>query len=75
MSKPSTQRVLDCKRDLVTSILADEYGDIRSILDEYLPNPTWTEQVEMTKHLNLHVNGALFEYEAAVGWYYTEEEL
>ena len=69
----STQRVLKCKHTLVNSILADEYGDIRSILDELLPQPTWNEQVEMTYHLNLHVNGALFEYEAAVGWYYTEE--
>jgi len=69
----STTRVLSCKAALVKSIQASEYGDIRSILDEFLPSPTWSEQVEMTQHLNLHVNGALFEYEAAVGWYYTEE--
>lgn len=71
----STQKVLDCKRELVNSILANEYGDVRSILDEHLPAPLWSEQVEMTYHLNVHVNGALFSYEAAVGWYYVEEEL
>ena len=69
----STPAVLAAQAALVTSIVASEYGDIRSILDEYLPAPTWDEQVEMTHHLNLHVNGALFEYEASVGWYYDEE--
>jgi hypothetical protein len=69
----STKQVLRCKAELVKSIIANEYGNIRSILDELLPSPTWDEQVEMTHHLNLHVNGALFEYEASVGWYYDEE--
>ena len=69
----SSKAVLAAKAALVKSIQASEYGDIRSILDEYLPAPTWEEQVEMTHHLNLHVNGALFEYDAHILWSYDEE--
>lgn len=69
----SSKRVLVCKHRLVQLIIANEYTVIRHILDDVLPSPLWSEQVEMSKHLNLHVNGALFEYEASVGWYYTEE--
>ncbi len=69
----STPAVLAAKAALVKSIIANEYGDVRSILDEMLPHPTWDEQVEMTHHLNLHVNGALFEYDAHILWSYDEE--
>jgi hypothetical protein len=69
----STTHVLDCKHRLVKLILASDYPSIRWILDEVLPSPLWSEQVEMTHHLNLHVNGAYFEYNASTGWYYTEE--
>jgi len=50
-----------------------EYGDIRSILDELLSDATWSEQVEMIHHLNVTVTGAMFEYNAADGWYYMAE--
>lgn len=69
----SSIQTLTCKSALVKPIIASEYGDIRSILDELLPYPLWSEQVEMSKHLNLHVNGAHFEWQASVGWYYVEE--
>jgi len=69
----SYQRLLTCKLELAQSILDSEYGDIRSILDEFLSDATWTEQVSMTRHLNIMVTGATFEYNAADGWYYTEE--
>ena len=72
MPKSSTA-VLAAKAALVKSIQASEYGDIRSILDEMLPSPLWSEQVEMIHHLSLHVNGALFEYEAGILWSYVEE--
>jgi len=54
------------------SIEANEYGDIRSIMDELLPTPLWSEQVHMTIYLNKHVNGALFTYDGD-GWSYIEE--
>lgn len=73
MSK-SSKAVLAAKAAIVKSIQASEYGDIRSYLDELLPSPLWSEQVEMTYHLNLHVNGALFSYDRD-GWSYVEEEL
>jgi len=69
----SSQQVLTCKAQLVKSIQASEYGDIRSILDEFLPAPLWSEAVEMTHHLNLHVNGALYDYDPRDGWSYVEE--
>ena len=69
----SAQRLLNCKRELAQSVLDGEYGDIRSILDEHLNDATWSEQVDMTHHLNVTVDGAMFEYTAADGWYYTEE--
>jgi hypothetical protein len=68
----STKRVLHSKRDLVKPIIASEYDDILSLLNEHLPSPLWSEQVEMTHHLNLHVNGALFTYDND-GWSYVEE--
>ncbi len=74
MSK-SSNAVLAAKAAIIKSIQASEYGDIRSILDELLPSPLWSEQVEMDKHLNLHVNGALFYYEGSIGWYYEQEVL
>lgn len=58
---------------LLKSIQASEYGDIRSIMDEQLPAPLWSEQVIMTQYLNKHVNGALFSYDKDDGWYYVEE--
>lgn len=69
----SAQRLLTCKVELAQSILDSEYRDIRSILDEFLFDATWSEQVDMTKHLNIMVNGALYEYTAADGWTYVEE--
>ena len=69
----SSKAVLAAKAAIVKSIQASEYGDVRSYLDELLPSPLWSEQVEMTHHLDLHVSGALFSYEGAVGWYYVEE--
>jgi len=69
----SSKQVLTCKALLVKPIQAGKVVNISSILNANLPSPLWSEQVEMTHHLNLHVNGSLFEYEAAVGWYYTEE--
>lgn len=69
----STPAVLAAKAAIVKSILANEYGDVRSYLDELLPTPTWDEQKEMCYHLNLHVNGAHFDYTAADGWGYDEE--
>jgi hypothetical protein len=69
----SAQRLLTCKVELTQSIVDSEYGDIRSILDEFLFDATWSEQVDMTKHLNVLVNGALYSYTAADGWTYVEE--
>ncbi len=67
-----TQLVL--AQDMLTqSIIANEYGDIRSILDEVLPSPTWAEQVTMTRYLGVHVRGALFSYDPHIGWSYVEE--
>ncbi len=68
----SYQRLLNCKLALTQSIVDSEYGDIRSILDESLSDATWSEQVAMSRHLNVLVTGAAFEYNAADGWYYTE---
>lgn len=68
----STQKVLDCKLALVKPMKANEYGDVRSILDELLPSPLWSEQVEMAHHLTIHVNGAMFAYYPSTGWFYTE---
>ncbi len=68
----SSKAVLAAKAAIVKSIQDNEYGDIRSFLDELLPSPLWSEQVEMTYHLNLHVNGVLFSYDND-GWYYIEE--
>lgn len=58
---------------LIDSIFFSEYGDIRSILDEFLPHPLWSEQVAMTTYLTKHVKGALFEYEHTIGWSYVED--
>ncbi len=69
----SYQRLLNCKRELAQSILDSEFGDIRSILDEFLSDATWSEQVAMTQHLTIMVNGALYSYTAADGWTYVEE--
>ena len=55
------------------SILKQEFGDIRSILDELLHTPLWSEQVAMTIHLNNICYGALFSYDHLDGWTYTEE--
>jgi len=69
----SATRLLNCKRALAQSVVNSEYGDIRSILDELLSDATWSEQVEMIHHLNVTVTGAMFEYNAADGWYYMAE--
>ena len=63
-----------CEAALLTSIQAREYGDIRSILDEMLAFPTWAEQVHMSKYLNVHVQGAMFDYDALTGWGYVEDD-
>lgn len=55
------------------ALAKDEYGDVRSMLDEYLHTPLWSEQVHMTIYLNKHCNGALFTYDHLDGWSYTEE--
>ena len=69
----SSIQTLTCKSALVKPIIASDYDVIRSTLDNLLPAPLWSETVEMTHHLALHVNGAYFEYEPHVGWYYTED--
>lgn len=69
----SKSRLLACEAAIVQSVVNSEYGDIRSILDELLPDATWSEQVTMIHHLNSTVTGAMFEYNAADGWYYMEE--
>ena len=71
----STAKVLNVKFAIKQSIIDSEYGDIRSILDELLLHPTWDEQVDMSKHLCVHVDGALFDYNRTDGWGYVEEEL
>lgn len=61
-------------QDLLThSIITNEYGDIRTILDEYMPQPTWSELMSMSTYLTKHVRGALFDYDVKDGWGYTEE--
>ena len=50
----------------------DEYGDIMSMLDEYLPNPTFSEVLAMAHYLGCHVSDAVFEYEQGTGWTYVE---
>ena len=60
---------------ILGSILNDEYGDIRSMLDEYLPNPTFSEQLAMSHYLDIRVIGARFTYETGLGWWYDEEDL
>lgn len=57
---------------LLQSVIDDEYGDIRSILDEQLSHPTWSEQVEMVRYLGVMVDGALFSFDRD-GWGYAEE--
>ena len=69
----SFQRLLTCKIELAQSVLDSEYGDIRSILDEFLSHATWSEQVAMAQHLTIMVNGALYSYTAADGWTYVVE--
>lgn len=55
------------------SCIDNEYGDIRSMLDEYAATPLWSEQVALHSFLNRDVIGAHFEYNPAIGWTYTEE--
>lgn len=68
----SSKQVLACKALLVKPIQAGKAVNISSILNAHLPSPLWTEQVEMTHHLGLHVNGVLFSYDGE-GWTYIEE--
>lgn len=68
----SSKQVLTCKALLVKPIQAGKAVNINSILNAQLPSPLWSEQVEMTHHLALHVNGVLFTYDA-LGWSYIEE--
>lgn len=56
------------------SCLSSEYGDIRSMLDEYMPIPCWSEQVAMAHYLTVNVHGAIFSYDGHEGWTYEEEE-
>ena len=69
----TTAQVRKAQAHLLVSIAASEYGDIRSILDEYLPSPLWSEQVEMTRYLGRVVVGALYSYDGNEGWTYVEE--
>lgn len=50
-----------------------EFGDIRSILDEYACHPLWGEQVIINAYLTKHVHGALFDFNKETGWGYVEE--
>lgn len=68
----SYQRLLTCKRLLAKAILAGKLVNISSILNGHLADATWSEQVDMTKHLNVMVKGALFTYDGE-GWSYVEE--
>jgi len=72
MSKSSKQ-VLTCKALLVKPIQAGKLVNISSILNSSLSAPLWSEQVEMTQHLNLHVKGAMFNYCPVDGWCYVME--
>ena len=67
--------VTDIKALIAPSCAQCEYGDIRSMLDEYIPTPTWGEQVALITFLNARVRGASFEFSHAEGWSYIEEEL
>ena len=69
----SFQRLLTCKRLLAKPILAGKLVNISSILNGHLADATWSEQVDMTKHLTIMVKGALYSYTAADGWTYVEE--
>lgn len=66
--------ISEIQTKLLSSVLADEYGDIRSMLDEYLPQPTFSEQLAMSHYLDVRVIGARFKYETGLGWWYDEVE-
>ena len=58
---------------VVQAIIDQEYGDLRSILDEVYPNPTDGE-LKVLFNLLYVIKGAFFTYSRDTGWGYTEFE-
>ena len=58
---------------IMQAIISNEYGDIRSILDEVCPNPNAGE-LHVLKALLMSVNGATFSNDLdGDGWHYDED--
>lgn len=57
--------------ELAEAINNKEYGDIRSILDEYIPNPPYWMLIKISQEI-LRYTGAYFFFSAVDGWSYTE---
>lgn len=59
---------------IAQSVRDGEYGDIRSMLDEYIPKPSTDERSRILLHLFWYVKGATFDYSSTDGWGYDEDE-
>jgi hypothetical protein len=57
---------------IAPSCKANEYGDIRSMLDEYLPHPSRVEKLRVLDYLSYSIRGAWFNHSDSIGWYYDE---
>lgn len=61
-------------KEITPSIIANEYGDVRSMLDQYFRYPNSNELAGMLMHLKYQVKGATFDYSYNHGWGYVEHE-
>jgi hypothetical protein len=59
---------------IAPSVIANEYENIKSRLNKFLPTPVWAEQVTMEHYLTTHVKGARFTFDKD-RWGYVEEGL
>lgn len=56
---------------VIQAIINQEYGDLRSILDEVYPSPS-TDELSVLYNLLYVAKNVTFEYKHSTGWEYEE---